>query len=72
MVVLLRKKLNHSLVATSVVAEIVYQKHVECHAAVLAGNNMEAAEGGIQPDHHGALDIRCTEDWLEPFLDAMR
>ena len=66
--------LNHSLVAASVVAEIMYQKYVNAMAAVPAGSSMETAGvGDIQPDHHGALESSgARKDWLEPLWDAMR
>lgn len=64
--------LNHSLVAASVVAEIMYQKYV--HAMPLYRQEAAWKQLGVTFSRNTMARwiIRCAEDWLEPLWDAMR
>ena len=64
--------LNHSLVAASVVAEIMYQKYV--NAMPLYRQEAAWKQLGVTFSRTTMARwiIRCAEDWLEPLWDAMR
>src|SRR5699024_11106848 len=64
--------LNHSLVAASVVAEIMYQKDV--NAMPLYRQEAEWKQLGVTFSRTTMARwiIRCAEDWLEPLWDDMR
>ena len=64
--------LNHSLVAASVVAEIMYQKYV--NAMPLYRQEAAWKQLGVTFSRTTMARwiIRCAEDWLEPLWNAMR
>ena len=64
--------LNHSLVAASVVAEIMHQKYV--NAMPLYRQEAAWKQLGVTFSRNTMARwvIRCAEDWLEPLWDAMR
>lgn len=63
--------LNHSMASASVVSEVMYQKYVNAIPLYRQEEIWRSHGIGFSRTTMANWIIRCSEDWLEPFWDAL-